>query len=414
MSVTRYPLSNLRLKLRWLRVGLALALVVLITGCAALYRNPVPGDRLAEASIPGMPAVRAWSARFDLAIERDLEVSFAQERAGDFPQAADGVVTYPHLLLSGGGANGAFGAGFLSGWTASGGRPLFKIVTGVSTGALMAPFAFLGADYDDALREFYTTTATRDVLTLRSLLPQLLAGEALASTGPLAAMIARYVDEAFLDKIAAAHGQGRRLYVGTVDLDAQQFVVWNMGLIATTGGPEALYLFRQVMLASSSIPVAFPPVLFEVEVDGRRYDEMHVDGGVIANVFFSAGVFRNSIVRERGGLGIGREDFYVIHNGLLTPRPKPIRRNLRAISARTLESAGKASMVGDLFRIYAVSMRERSGFRWVTMPRGFEVDSTEFFDPVRMGLLYDLGYRMAREGPIWITDPPGVSEQQLE
>ena len=119
-----------------------------LAGCGVLPRNPVPPELTAAATIPGMPDVRAWAGRPSAAMERDFERSFQQESPGDFPRGADGVVRYPHLALSGGGSNGAFGAGFLNGWSATGRRPVFKIVTGVSTGALMAPFAFLGPQYD--------------------------------------------------------------------------------------------------------------------------------------------------------------------------------------------------------------------------------------------------------------------------
>jgi hypothetical protein len=394
------------------RYAAALVLAIALAGCGALPRNPVPVDSLTEHAIPGFEDVRAWGARPNAAMERDLVESFAQESRADFPAAADGSVRYPHLALSGGGANGAFGAGFLNGWTATGQRPVFKIVTGVSTGALMAPFAFLGSRYDAELELFYTRTATRDVARLRSLLPQLLAGEALADTGPLVALIERHVDEQLLRDVAAEHRRGRRLYVGTVDLDAQQFVVWNLGKIAASGRADALELFRKVMLASAAIPIAFPPVFFEVEVNGRRYDEMHVDGGVGARVFLTGGVFRTAIIRERGGLGVGREDYFVIHNGQLGPVPEQTQRTLGSIARRTLESAGKSAVVGDLFRIYAVARREEAGYHWVTIPDGIEIEGAEFFDPARMRELYDVGYRVAREGPLWATQPPGLRYHQ--
>ena len=316
---------------------------------------------------------------------------------------------YPHLALSGGGANGAFGAGFLSGWTATGRRPpVFKIVTGVSTGALMAPFAFLGPEYDGALREFYTTVETRDIFAIGSLLLSLLRGDSLADTGPLASLIARHVDAEFLRKIADAHGRGRRLYIGTVDLDAQQFVVWNMGLIAVSGRPEALELFRKVMLASASVPIAFPPVFFDVEAGGQRYDEMHVDGAVAARVFLNGGVFRPSIIRERAGRGAGREDVFVIHNGQLVAPPSPTRRSLRGIATRVLEASGRSAVVGDLFRIYAVTLREQASFQWVTIAQDVDLTGAEVFDPAKMAELYEVGYKAALAGPAWSTDPPGL------
>jgi len=389
--------------------GLALiSLAVSIAGCGALLRNPVPSELTAEAAIPGFPDVRAWAGRPSAAMERDLELSFRQESPTDFVRGADGVVRYPHLALSGGGANGAFGAGFLQGWTETGRRPVFKIVTGVSTGALMAPFAFLGPTYDEALREFYTTTATRDIFAIGSLLFSLLRGDSLADTGPLASLIARHVDDVLLDNVAAAHRAGRRLYVGTVDLDAQQFVVWNMGTIAVSGRPDALELFRKVVLASASIPIAFPPVFFDVEAGGRRYDEMHVDGAVAAHVFLNGGVFRWSIIRERTGLGPAREDIYVIHNGQLRGDPRPTRRSLRSIATRVLEASGRSAVVGDLFRIYAFSLREQAEFQWITIPQGVDLSGAEVFDPVTMRELYQIGYKQALAGPLWEVDPPGL------
>jgi hypothetical protein len=390
--------------------GVSLCLVAAIAGCGSLPRNAAPPQRELVAAIPGLPEIRAWAGTPSVALEADLALSFSQESAREFPRSADGSVQYAHLALSGGGASGAFGAGFLNGWTQSGRRPTFKIVTGVSTGALMAPFAFLGPGYDDALREFYTTTRTRDIFKLGSLLWQLLAGEALADTTPLQALIAQHVDAGLLQRVADAHRQGRRLYIGTVDIDAPRFVVWNMGLIAASGRPEALALFRKVMLASASIPVAFPPVLFEVELapGGPRYDEMHVDGGVGARVFLNGGVFRGSVIRERGGRGgVGREDIFVIHNGQLRAVPEPISRSLPAIAARVIDSAGRAAATGDLHRIYGYARREGAGFQWVTIPEDVRIDADEVFDPVKMQALFDVGLRMAADGGSWITLPPG-------
>jgi hypothetical protein len=381
--------------------------VVLLAGCGSLPRNAVPADLSLVATVPNMPDVRSWAGHPDGTLERDLVASFAQESEGDFPRAADGSVRYPHLALSGGGASGAFGAGFLNGWTSNGTRPVFKMVTGVSTGALMAPFAFLGPAYDSALREFYTTSRTRDIFVLGSIVRQLLIGEALADTGPLASLVERHVDTALLRRIADEHQRGRRLYIGTADLDARRFVVWNMGRIAASGRPEALELFRKVMLASASIPVAFPPVFFEVEVDGQRFDEMHVDGGVGSRVFLNGGVFRPSIFRERGGLGVGSEDIFVIHNGQLYAVPDPIRRSLPAIALRVLDASGRAAVLGDLFRIYGYAQQEGARFHWVTIPNDVSMDADETFDPAKMNRLYAVGYRIAVAADPWATAPPG-------
>jgi predicted acylesterase/phospholipase RssA len=390
---------------------MVLGAVLLLAGCGTLPRTPVPVAQSQQASIPGMPEVRDWLGRADAVLERDLVASFAQELPADFPPGPDGVVRYPHLALSGGGSNGAFGAGFLKGWSSSGTRPVFKIVTGVSTGALMAPFAFLGAGHDEPLRDFYTTTRSRDIFVLGSILRQLLAGESLADTAPLQALLDRHVDAELLRLVALAHQRGRRLYIGTADLDASRFVVWNMGVIANSSRPEALALFRQVMLASASIPVAFPPVLFDVELGagGARYDEMHVDGGVGARVFLNAGLFRGSVLRERGGAGLGREDIFVIHNGQLRPVPDPVRRALPDIALRVLSASGRAAVLNDLLRIGAYAMREQAGFQWVTIPQPLVTqESEEVFDPEVMRALYDAGFEMGRQLPgAWATLPLG-------
>ena len=385
-----------------------IGLIAMLAGCGTLLRNPVPPELTPVASIPGMPDVRAKAGRVSPAMARDFERSFQQESPADFPRGPDGIVRYPHLALSGGGSNGAFGAGFLNGWSATGSRPVFKIVTGVSTGALMAPFAFLGPRYDAALQEFYTTTTTRDIFAIGSILVSLLRGDSLADTGPLAALIARHVDAEFLRKIADAHNRGRRLYMGSVDLDSQQFVVWNMGLIAANGHPDALELFRKVMLASASIPIAFPPVLFEVEADGRRYDEMHVDGFVGANIFLNAGLVLPALFHERAGRGAAREDIFVIHNGQLIVAASPTPRSLPGIASRVIDVSTRFGAVGDLIRIYAFAQRDQASFHWVTIDESVDLPGSEVFDPVKMAELYEIGRKAALAGPVWETQPPGL------
>jgi predicted acylesterase/phospholipase RssA len=414
-STCRFPSSTAARSRRRRTFTLAwvAALCLVLAGCGTLPRNAAPAQAALEGKIPGFPDARGWAGQTSSTLEQDLVRSFAQESAQDFPPDASGTVRYAHLALSGGGANGAFGAGFLNGWTATGTRPVFKIVTGVSTGALMAPFAFVGPSYDQALREFYTTTSSSDIFLLGStfgLLWQLVAGEALADTRPLQAMIARHVDEQLLQRVAEAHQRGRRLYIGTAYLDGPRFVVWNMGLIASSGRPDALALFRKVMLASASIPVAFPPVFFEVELmpGGPRYDEMHVDGGVGARVFINGGVFRGSVIRERGGLGgAGREDIFVIHNGQLVPQPEPVPRSLAQIASRSIDASGRAAVLGDLFRIHGYAQRVDGSFRWITIPPDVNMIGEEIFDPAHMQELYDLGLRMAGASDAWSAQPPG-------
>jgi predicted acylesterase/phospholipase RssA len=398
------------------RVLLALLICVAAsaTGCGTLIRNPVPAELTTKAIVPGLPDVRGWAAHASRAMQDDLVLSYKQESRADFPVGSDGRVQYSHLLLSGGGANGAFGSGLLNGWTKAGTRPVFKIVTGVSTGALMAPYAFLGPKYDNALRELYTTTRSQNIFVSGSLfgmISQLFFGEALTDTGPLASMIAQHVDEQFVREVAQAHQQGRRLYIGTADLDAQRFVVWNMGLIAQASYPDKVRLFRKIMLASASIPVVFPPVFFDVEAGGRLFDEMHVDGGVAAMVFFNAGLFSPLVARNTIGAAPGYDRIFVIHNGQLAPpAPTPTPRTVRGISSRVLEAAGRSAVIGDLFRIYTIALREGAEYRWVTIPDDVSLRGDEFFDPVLMTSLYELGFKRGLAGGEWNTRLPGEIE----
>lgn len=389
--------------------GLLICAALHLAGCSTLPRNALPGTLVDQAAIPDMPVIRAFGGELNADMMADLSRSFAQESPEQFPIGADGRIHYAHLALSGGGQNGAFGAGLLNGWSKNGTRPVFKIVTGVSSGAMMAPFVFLGPEYDDELREFYTNTSSANIFKRLSILPQLLGGESLLDSSPLQSLIAQVVDADFLSNVAKAHNGGRRLYIGTVDLDSQNLVVWNMGLIASSGRPEALALFRKIMLASSSIPVAFPPVLFEVEADGRRYDEMHVDGAVGATVFYSAGVFNFDTAQKESPRGLGREDIYIIHNGQLGPVHGETRRTLASIAYRSIEAAAKAAVLGDLFRIYASARRSQSGFYWVTIPSEVSLESNEMFDPVTMRRLFDFGLEKAQRGDFWFDEPPGLS-----
>jgi len=206
--------------------------------------------------------------------------------------------------------------------------------------------------------------------------------------------------------VAQAHQRGRRLYLGTVNLDQQQFVVWNMGLLASSGHRDTLETFRKVMLASASIPVAFPPVLFEVEAGGAMYDELHVDGGVGARMFYTAGIFSFAEARAAAGRP-GREDIFIIHNGRLLPEARATPRTLLGIASRVIDSTGKSAAVGDLFRIHAVASREGAGYYWVTIPQGIDLEASEVFDPVMMSNLLRAGRDLGSGTPPWRTSPPG-------
>jgi patatin-like phospholipase len=308
-----------------------------------------------------------------------------------------------YLAVSGGGDNGAFGAGLLNGWTEAGGRPQFKGVTGVSTGALIAPLAFLGPDYDGVLREVYTTIDAGRIYRPRGLSAALF-DDAMADTSPLASLISRYFDQKMLDAIAAEYRKGRLLLIGTTNLDAQRPVIWNIGAIANSGHPGALGLVQQILRASAAIPGAFQPVLIDVELDGRKYQELHVDGGAIAQLF----LYPPSI--DLGRIGVKRERrAYIIRNARLDPDYADTERRTISIAGRAISTMLASSGRNDVLRVYFVTQRDRVDYNLAYIGRDFDAPQKRGeFDQAYMRTLYDYGYRQARAGQEWHKTPPGL------
>lgn len=368
----------------------------------------VPVELTTRAVVPGIPNARYWVladieplVRDALAARQREEAYLSQSgRAGELPQLE-------LLAISGGGDKGAFGAGLLNGWTASGTRPAFKLVTGVSTGALIAPFAFLGPEYDKVLTEVYTTISPKDVASARSMIAAV-GNDGMADNLPLWGLISKHVDERLLAAVKAEHEKGRILLIGTTDLDARQPVVWNMGNIAASGAPNALELFRSILLASAAIPGAFPPTLVTVEVDGKRYQEMHVDGGASAQVF----VYPPSMTQVAARIGEGmvrRGDVYVIRNAALAPTWQPVERRTIDIAARAIDSLITTQGFGDLYRIYATTQQDGLDFHLAYIGDDFVYkNKKEQFETAFMKALYDYGYRLGRAGYQWYKVPPGL------
>ena len=391
-----------------LRAVSVLVLAVMLAGCAAaIARNPVPPALEGQAQVVGMKAeeIRFWGDQLPPNADAMLKEKWAQTRQNRPELIAGGrrpVMT--SLALSGGGSDGAFGAGVLGGWTASGKRPEFDVVTGVSTGALTAPFAFLGPKYDVALKDVFTQSSTKDIAIMRPV-RGLIGGDALASNAPLAKVVAHYIDEAFLEEVAAEHRKGRRLLIGTTNLDAERPVIWDMGAIATSGSPEALDLFRTVLLASAAIPAVFPPGFIKVSAGGSTYEEMHVDGGATREVFLVPTQFIASKID--GGLGIRPvRRTYIIRNGHVAPEYKVVKARTLSIAGRAVSSLIKSQGVGDLYQLYVFCQRNGIDYNLAYIPADFHDTSTQAFDPVYMSRLYDLGYEMAAKGYPWKKTPP--------
>jgi hypothetical protein len=311
------------------------------------------------------------------------------------------------LVLSCGGANGAFTAGVLNGWSASGTRPSFDVVTGVSTGALIAPFAFLGPDYDDTLERHSSDLRPGDVYQKRSL-PALLWSDSLADSAPLQQRIAAAITPELLAKVAQAHAQGRRLYVGTTNLDTRRLVVWDLGAIASSANPDRLQLFRTVLLASASVPGALSPVPINVEVNGVKYTELHADGGVNASLFLEPAML---------GLGHGqnRQDaavdttVYVIVAGKLHSKPQAVERRLFPVAGDALHGVLESRLDGDLLRVYLLTRFAGAQFALTAVPDDAPDERASLsINPSVMRDLFERGFRTGREGNGWLSVPPGL------
>ena len=379
----------------------------LLAACSLPTRGTaVPIGRTAQASVLGVPNERF----FPLYGTAPLEVEFAQ--AADRRRRALGLKPsepLPEMQLlavSGGGENGAFGAGLLCGWSEHGTRPVFELVTGVSTGALIAPFAYLGSSYDPQLRAVYTGLTPDHVLLQRSLTAALF-DDALADNSPLFKTISRYVNEAMLVDLARAYDDGRLLLVGTSDLDAQQPVLWNVGAIAQSGHPRALDTVRRILLASAAIPAAFPPTMFDVTLDGVAYQEMHVDGGAFAQAFlYPSGLTKQRRARMASGHAVVPAIAYVIRNGRLDAEWASTDRRTLGIAARAISTMITASGLNDVVRIYNLTHRDGIPFNLAYIGPDFTEKLPEPFDPGYMRALFEYGYQRARRGYDWAQTPP--------
>jgi len=310
------------------------------------------------------------------------------------------------LAISGGSDNGAYGAGLLCGWTAAGNRPEFKGVTGISTGALIAPFAFLGPKYDYVLKKVYTEVSPKDILEHRYLLAAIY-DDALADNAPLGRLVKQYITKDLLQEIAQEYRRGRLLLIATTNLDVRESVIWNMGKLAEYGTDEALDLFHKILLASAAIPGAFPPMMIDVEANGRSYQEMHVDGGAMAEVFLYPPAHKlGDLVKQKG---MRRErKLYVIRNARLDPDWAEVERRAMSIAARAVSSLIHSQGIGDLFQIYAETQRDGIEFNFGYIPKTFNEPHVEDFDTNYMRKLFQYGYDAAVKGYQWNKAPPGL------
>jgi hypothetical protein len=371
---------------RRLASAVLLAGSLALAACTSLPRTPYTAADASAARVLDLDGLRRYTddpaARFG--IEKEL-----------------GAGSRNYLALSGGGADGAYGVGVLNGWSAAGTRPVFSVVSGVSTGGLIAPFAFLGPQYDDTLKEVYTSGIAESLLNDPSII-RVLFGSGLFGNTRLRELVARYVGPELMAQVARESAKGRKLLIVTTDLDTQRTAIWDMGKIAAVGTPEALKLFRDVMAASASIPLVFPPIMIEAEGQGRRFQEMHVDGGVTAPVL----TLPEALLLQGGLSGKSRLDIYILVN-------KKIERNFELVSNSTIDVASRSLSAitqsqtrAIIYATYDFAKRNRFGFHLSYIARDYPAPPSEGFDTGYMRALYQYGYDKAASGQAWSTGLP--------
>jgi predicted acylesterase/phospholipase RssA len=391
-----------------------LAVYFALCACVHLDReDAVPAPLTQKASATEATDARFWPELDEggalkiavLAASREREALMQEGRSTQpLPPAS-------YLAISSGGDDGAFAAGLLVGWASRGDRPTFDVVTGVSAGALIAPFAFLGSQYDPVLRAVSSRIEGRDIFRRRNLLAAL-ASDSMADDRPLAAMIEKHITQEVLRDVARAYAKGRLLFIGTTNLDARQLVIWDMGAIASRADAAALGLFRKIILASTAIPGVFPPVMIDVEAGGKHYQEMHVDGGVMTQVF----LFPLSFVAESGGDGhVGERvrHIYIIRNGRIDAQWGATERRTTVVAYRALDALVDRQALGDIYRLQLMALQDGADLNIAYIDSGFDYPHRRLFAGDYMQHLFRYSYDLASNGYRWCKALPSGEDPSL-
>jgi len=365
---------------------LVLTCSLALAGCTSLPRTPYTAAEASTSRVLDIDGLRRY------ADEPITKFSFEKDNS---------TATKSYLALSGGGADGAYGVGVLNGWTAARTRPTFSVVSGVSTGGLIAPFAFLGSQYDDTLREVYTSGIAESLLNDPSIM-RVLFGSGLFGNTRLRELVARYVGPEIMAQVARENAKGRKLLVVTTDLDTQRTAIWDMGKIAAVGTPEALKLFRDVMAASASIPLVFPPIMIDAEGQGRRFQEMHVDGGVTAPVL----TLPEALLSQDRLPGNARMNIYILVNKKIERNFELVSNSTIDVASRSLSSITQSQTRSIIFSTYDFAKRNNLGFHLSYIARDYPAPPSEGFDTAYMRALYQYGYDKAASGQAWSSTVP--------
>lgn len=364
-----------------IKLAAVVVMAVTLAGCSSFYtkRAEISPTLIASGAMKTTAPLRYWGD------DPDFAAGHTKIKPG-----SDGRVDF--LTLSGGGINGAYGAGYLVGWTGTGMRPEFEVVTGISVGAIMAPLAFLGSNYDDEINDVYASLS-RASNPKTNILSALLGSPAILDSGPLRGAIQHAVNQQILDDIGAAHRDGRRLYIGTTNLDAQRPVIWDIGAIANSGSPRRLELVQNIILASAAVPTIFEPVMLQVSVDGQTYSEMHVDGGITQQLLLMPGGWGRLSGQRSARL-------YAIFNGVVDATAETVQPSSIGLAERTLPTLLKYLGRANLAELASSARASGVHFRMTAIPGSFPESNSIFGSPEWLAALYQYGWESGRAG-VW-------------
>jgi predicted acylesterase/phospholipase RssA len=370
--------------------AVAISIIAGAVGACAIPRAPFTVTQAVNAQLPGFPHIREFADGAGAKLEMD-------------PAKINSKQDFVFLALSGGGADGAFGAGVLNGWTATHERPQFTIVSGASTGALMAPFAFLGPEYDDDIKAMYTA-GHAEQFAKAATVTNVIFGGGLISENSAYRIISQYVTPRLLADVAREHRKGRRLYVITTNLDAQRPVLWDMGAIAASERPDASALFTAVITASTSFPGVFSPVLIDVQADGHRFAEMHVDGEMTDPIFAGPQKILGSFGITRAGSV--HKSMYVLINTKLEPSFELTENSPVQVPGRAIFTLTKTERRNSVVAAYEFARRNGFKFNLTYLPKDIPDRGSVEFETGYMRSLFAYGYEVGRSGAAWQPSPP--------
>ena len=385
------PARRLTASARLCLIGLVPLLAAALGSCASVPRLPPPGQWQAQAAPVGFPSDIRWDHD---ATQADFEKRALRLTARWQSVARERPLEI--LMLSGGGAGGAFGAGILVGWSQLGSRPDFDIVTGVSAGALIAPLAFLGSAWDGQLEEAFGGQASEGLLKPHWI--DALFGTSVFDGAPLKHLVERFVTPELIRAVAAESARGRLLLVGTTDLDREKLVVWNMGLIAAQGGEAARELFSSILVASASVPGVFPPVMIHSRANGQNFDEMHADGGTRESFLAFPDIATVSPVDLPS---LNGAHLYLLANRKLGSTTQNTAPDTRSILMRSVATALQGVARSNVVLVYAFARRHGITLQATAIPESYPYGGPLDFSASAIRQLFLFGQRCTLEGRAW-------------